>query len=272
MLIDSHVHVATADTDAYPLRPTGVGSDWWRDGADVDSLLHAMDAGGVDAAVLVQAVGAYGFDCSYVLDAAATAPTRLVVVDAVDADAPEPQLRADVAGTRLFGVASPEPPTWLTDGRAVDLWQQAAAAGTTLIPTLWARDLPALRPLVEGNPAVAVALDHCGFPDLTGGPPYAEAATLLDLVDLPAVHLKVSTHLLAHLPDPAALVDVLAERFGPERLVWGSDFPQTEGLGYGAMVALGRRACRNLDDAAADGFLGGNAHRLWFGDRSTTSP
>lgn len=255
MIVDSHVHVATADVDRYPLRPTGVGSDWWREGADVASLLAAMDASDVDAAVLVQAVGAYGFDCSYLLDSASD---RLAVVDAIDLDATV-ELRPGVAGTRLFGVADPGTPAWLTDGRATAVWDAAAELGTTLVATLWARDLPLLRPLVERQPTVPVALDHCGFPDVAAG-----ATTLLDLADLPAVHGKVSTHVLAHLEDPAAFVDLLAERFGAERLAWGSDFPQTPGS-YAAMLALGRAASRHLEGADRDHFLGGTAHRLWFG-------
>jgi L-fuconolactonase len=253
MIVDSHVHVATADVDRYPLRPTGVGSDWWRSGADVESLTAGMDAAGVDRAVLVQAVGAYGFDCRYVLDSASE---RLAVVDAVDLDETV-DLRPGVAGTRLFGVSSPETPAWLTDGRAGAVWDAAAELGTTLVATLWERDVPLLRPLLERQPSVPVALDHCGFPEDPTRP------VALDLAELPSLHLKVSTHVLAHVEDPAAFVALLAGRFGAERLAWGSDFPQTFGS-YEAMLALGRDASRHLGDADRDHFLGGTAHRLWF--------
>ena len=51
--------------------------------------------------------------------------------------------------------------------------------------------------------------------------------------------------------------------FGADRLVWGSDYPQTHDRPYAALVALGRDACAGLpaDDRAR--FLGGNAVRLW---------
>jgi predicted TIM-barrel fold metal-dependent hydrolase len=132
------------------------------------------------------------------------------------------------------------------------------------VATLWDRDLPALRPLVEAHPDVAVAVDHCGFVDFSAGPPFAGADTLFDLADLPAVHLKVSSHVLEPLDDPADLVDELARRFGPDRLCWGSDFPQTQHHPYPALVALGERACRRLDPTGQDAFLTGTARRLWF--------
>ena len=270
MTVDSHVHVASADTARYPLAPTGVGSDWWREDRDVTHLLATLDEAGVEAAVVVQAVGAYGYDCAYAIDAVATAPDRLALVCALDLDGPDPagvlsRLAADapVRAVRVFGVGATAP-GWLRDGRAAPVWAAAEAAGVGIVPTLWDRDLPALRPLIEAHPAVPVAVDHCGFTDFTDGPPYAAAGALFDLADLPAVHLKVSSHVLEPLPEPADLVDELARRFGADRLCWGSDFPQTQSHPYPELVALGQRACRRLDDAGQQAFLAGTARRLWF--------
>jgi predicted TIM-barrel fold metal-dependent hydrolase len=104
-----------------------------------------------------------------------------------------------------------------------------------------------------------VAIDHCGFVDFGG-----DVSPLLDLAELPAVHVKVSSHVLHPLPDPAATVALLAGAFGAERLIWGSDYPQTEGS-YGSMVELARTAASGLDEAGRAQFLGGTARRLWFG-------
>ena len=89
MIVDGHTHVASRDTDRYPLQPTGVGRPWFTDGFGVDVLLAAMDDAAVDQAVVVQAVGAYGFDCRYAVDAVASAPDRLALVAAADPDAPD---------------------------------------------------------------------------------------------------------------------------------------------------------------------------------------
>ena len=37
-----------------------------------------------------------------------------------------------------------------------------------------------------------------------------------------------------------------AEAFGAERLLWGSDYPQTHDRSYAALVELGRAACAGL--------------------------
>jgi L-fuconolactonase len=120
--------------------------------------------------------------------------------------------------------------------------------------------------MLDRFPNVTVALDHCAFPDLSGGPPYAKAADLFELTALPNVCLKVSCHLLEQAEetgDPRDLVDQLAEAFGADRLLWGSDYPQTHDRSYAALVELGRAACSRFSPADQRGFLGGNALRLW---------
>ncbi|MCU1374402.1 MAG: amidohydrolase [Actinomycetia bacterium] len=263
MIIDSHTHVMSADTDRYPPRPdTGY---WFHGAGDVASLLAAMDGAGVDAAVLVQFVGGYGYDCSYAAQATTEGGGRLALCGAVDMYGPDPaaDLRALVAAApvravRVFGVGADDP-VWLTDGRAAAVWAVAAEVGVDIVATLWDRDLAALRPLVDAHAEVTVAIDHCGFADFATG-----AVPLFALADLPAVHVKVSSHVLGPLDDPADAVDALAATFGADRLIWGSDYPQTEGT-YAGMVALAERAARRLGEGERGDFLGGTARRLWFG-------
>src|SRR5262249_3650809 len=148
-----------------------------------------------------------------------------------------------VDGVRLFGVGQPADapvPAWLTDGKAAAVWEACSDRGLTIIPVLWGTGLPALFKLVESNPTVAVALDHCGMPELAGGAPFPKAATLFDLADLDAISLKISSHVLHEaeaVGDPAAFVDAVAAQFGADRICWGSDFPQTQ-IPYPDMVAL----------------------------------
>jgi L-fuconolactonase len=132
--------------------------------------------------------------------------------------------------------------------------------------TILSHQLPELRAMLERFPEVSVALDHCGFPDLRGGPPYAKAEDLFGLAALPNVSLKVSGHLLKHAEaagDHRDLVDQLSAAFGADRLLWGSDYPQTHDRSYAALVELGRGACSRLPLADQYAFLGENALRLW---------
>src|SRR4051794_35874290 len=86
--VDAHVHVASADRARYPLAPSGVGSPWFHaNDVGTPDLLLALDRGGVERAVIVQAVGAYGYDCAYALDSVRAHPDRLALVGSVDLDA-----------------------------------------------------------------------------------------------------------------------------------------------------------------------------------------
>jgi L-fuconolactonase len=275
VIVDTHVHVVAPDQARYPLRPSGIGSQWFREHpVSAEEYAAAARDADVERAVLVQAHGAYGADNRYVVDAVATAPDRFVSVCIVDPGDPDPAatLRAlarepGVAGVRLFGIGA-APPTWFDDAPGAVLWAAAIDLELRLVATLLAPDLPRLVRMVARFPDVPVVLDHCGFPDLTGGPPYPAAQPLFALADLPSVHLKVTSHLLEDAEPrssdgAAALVDRLAATFGPERLVWGSDYPQTHDRPYAELVALGRHAAASLPRADGDAFLGGNALRLW---------
>jgi L-fuconolactonase len=274
-IVDTHVHVVAADTARYPLRPSGVGSEWFREHpVGVEEYAATARAAGVERAVLVQAHGAYGSDNRYVLDAVAAAPDHFVSVGIVDPADPDPPatLRAlararGFAGVRLFGIG-PTPPKWFDGPTGVALWAAAIDLGLRIVATLLAPDLPRLVRMVEQFPDAPVVLDHCGFPDLAGGPPYRAAGPLFALADLPSVHLKVTSHLLEDAEQrspggPAALVERLVDVFGAERLVWGSDYPQTHDRSYAELVELGRAACATRTPAEQDAVLGGNALRLW---------
>lgn len=269
-VVDTHVHVVGADVARYPLRPPGVGSQWWSaPGLGTVSLLATLDRCGTGRAVVVQAVGAYGFDNSYALDSVAGRPDRLRAVAAPDMDGPAPDeeihrlaARPGVAGVRLFGVSPGS--AWTDDaGRTGAALAAAEEAGVSVVLTVFPGQLDRLGPLVAGRPRLSVALDHCGFPDLAGGR-IAPDAPLLRWAGLSQVSLKVSSHvLLGAGGHETALVEQLAGAFGTARLMWGSDYPQT-GRDYGRLRTLGAAACRDLAPAERDAFLGGNAASLYF--------
>jgi predicted TIM-barrel fold metal-dependent hydrolase len=271
--IDSHVHVVGADQSRFPLAPTGLGRPWWTEpGRDADALLSVARLNGVGRAVLVQPVGAYAYDNSYLLHAAARHSPRFAAVPAIDLDgqscehvqatikrlAEVPQ----VVGVRFFAVSPGS--EWTSDpARAGAAFNAAGEAGLVIVLTVFAHQLGYLTHLITGS-ATAVAIDHCGFPQLrTGRLP--DDAPLLALRGSNRVVLKVSTHLLhdaaAH-GDPAQLMDQLAQEFGPHRLLWGSDYPQT-GADYPALVETAERATQSLTSAEREAFFGANAARVF---------
>jgi predicted TIM-barrel fold metal-dependent hydrolase len=241
VIVDSHVHVVADDRDAYPLRPQGFGRVWWEDvSCSVDALLANMDGAGVDRAVVVQAVGPYGFDNAYLLDAVAAHPDRLRAVAAVDLDDDPVAVPDGVVGIRCFAVG--DRAAWVARR---DVFDAVLERAPTVVLTAFHPQLDALLPALRAHPGTPVAVDHAGFPDPAAGPRYP---VLERLAELPHASVKVT----GHAGDPAYLFDL----FGPERVLAGSDWPQSDGT-YEELWA-------DLRAHASAGFLGDNAARLWF--------
>ena len=227
--------------------------------------------------MLVQAFGAYTYDNSYAIDSAAASPDRFVSIAIVDAEDPaSPATVSALAhetgftGVRLFSIGALEhpQPTWLDHPITFELWEVCADARP---PRAWSRAFPstcrgssASSPQFPDQPVV---LDHCGFVDARRRPA------------VPAGRRAVPPR-RAHQPAPqghvaparsgrrarrrlSEIVDHLVAEFGAERLVWGSDYPQTHDRPYPDLVALGREACRNLSERDRGLVLGGTALELW---------
>jgi len=278
-VVDSHAHVVSLDERLYPLSPSGIGGRWFRETpVPLEVLAGLMAEAGVERAVLVQAVGPYGYDNSYILDAARTDPARFTAVCALDprsATAPGESLRRLVGeggllgGVRMFAIGPGLRPddAWFDDALASPVWEAAGELGLAVVMTVLPSQLDEVGRMAGRFPEVAVALDHCGFVDFRSGPPYPAARRLLDLAPFGNVHLKVTSHVLEGAAGGAegagALVERLCEAFGPSRLLWGSDFSQTHNGPYADLVALGRRACTGLAHDDRPLFLKENAMRLW---------
>ncbi len=274
---DAHVHVVSDDVVRYPRRSEGPGRDWWTGRAvDGDAVLDDIAGAGVRRAVVVQAIGAYGNDNRYGRSVVDSHPDHLVFVPAIDPDRDDPAAELAsvitqdaVAGVRLFGVDTE--PAWISDGRGRALWEVAGEWGITLVPTLFPDHLKALHALVKQMPDARVALDHCAFPDLRSGPPYPEATALFDLAECQSVHLKITSIVLrdaAKHGGTTPLVERLVEAFGPDRLCWGSDYPQTIELLYTEMLDLARDAFRTVDAAAKRAILDLTARTLFWRDET----
>ena len=188
--------------------PGGVGSDWSASPADGGRLATAMTEHGVEHAVVVQAVGVYGYDCRCAIETVEADPERFALVVAVDMDGPDPAAdlvalagSTTVAGVRAFAVGRAGT-AWLDDGRGDGAVGRGRRSRLTVVPTIFTERLAALRALLEQHPATTVALDHCAFPDMAAP---ERRDDLLALADLPSLHLKVTSHNLDQPGDPAAL-------------------------------------------------------------------
>lgn len=264
MQVDTHVHVISDDEERFPLDPSGVTGAWYRDDpCSVERLLTLMDAAGVDAAVLVQAISAYQHDNRYCADSARRFAERCTSVACIDVNGLDPVseardvvLREGMRGIRWVSIRE----GGVREPRA--LWKEIEVLRVPVVVTILADRLAELAETVAELPPIPMALDHCAFADFSSGIPDALAA----LARFPNLHLKVSTNALdsmAEHGEPADVVAELASRFGADRLMWGSDYSQTHDRPYAELVEWGRRASTRLSDDDREQLLGGTALRLW---------
>jgi L-fuconolactonase len=276
--VDAHVHVASDNEARYPRHPTGIASDWWRRGHyEADDVLGTLTDAGVAQMVIVQAAGAYGDDNRYVVDMAAQYPESVRVVGVVDPGSPgaaaaitELGAHEGVSGVRCMAVRPGD--TWVGTTRTDEAFESAADAGLTMVLTVLPGHLPMLRPTMERFPEVPVVLDHCAFPTMAGATAEGDSP-LRALVDLPQVTVKVTSHNLAPLAETDGarpFVERLVGWFGPRRLLWGSDYPQTSHASYAALVDLAVEAFADLAPVDLTAVFGANTRRLFgFVDRGS---
>ncbi len=273
MLIDTHTHVVADDLQKYPLSP-GYRADWYTEiPISAERLLELMGEAGVDRAVLVQGFGPYGFVNDYAADAARERPERFSSVCVVDYD-DDPVTRLTywvkergVRGIRMMPPRGGGNAEWLDDRSRDPLWHCAIELGVPILVQGHGEQIHGLRAVLERFPDTPIALDHCGFPDLSGGPPYRNAKALFELAELTTIHLKVTSNVLQLASsdggDPRDLMKQLAGTFGAHRLMWGSDYSQTHDRSYPELVELGRYACSVLSPEERRWYEGETALKLW---------
>ncbi|MES2185301.1 MAG: amidohydrolase family protein [Pseudomonadota bacterium] len=214
--------------------------------APPDDYLAHLDRHGVSHGVLVQP-SFLGTDNHYLLDAIRRQPQRLRGVAVVAPDASADTLAALAAGgivglrLNLVGLDIPDftAPAWQALlGRARDLgWFVEIHREAHDVPAL----LNALRPS-----GCALVVDHFGRPDPMRGGEDPGFAALLRAAGGGRVWVKLSGAYrnaraprlpLARRPLDLSMRDAAAARmaatallhaFGPERLLWGSDWPHTQ--------------------------------------------
>lgn len=267
-MIDAHVHIwRIGQNDCHwpgPDLPM-IHRDF-----DITDLDREMTAHGVDGAIMVQSQESE-VDTLWLLEQAAQHQEISGVVGWVD-------LSATNAGARIDRLRQVGPLVGIRpmmQGRADDCYDDAALrAGIAALAErdlvldalVFPRHLPSLLRLAQRLPALTIVIDHGAKPALGSGPLNTWAADMRALADCPNVACKLSG-LLTELA-PGAPIDavhdaiaILIEAFGPDRLIWGSDWPVvTLASPYTAWLNLARRSVPEADRAA---IFGDNAARIY---------
>jgi predicted TIM-barrel fold metal-dependent hydrolase len=263
MLVDTHVHVISDDHVRFPITPSGLTGEWYRDEpCTVERLVTLMDDAGVDASVLVQPISAYQHDNRYCAASARRFPERCTSVACIDVTAGDAvdAARGAVLDEGMRGIR------WTAFGasgvrKPHAVWEAIAELGVPAVVAILATRLTELADTIPKIPPLPLALDHCGFADFSSGVPEDLAA----LAAFTTVYLKVTSNaldLMAAHAEPAVIVAELAARFDG-RLMWGSDYSQTHDRPYAELVEWGRAAAVELSGEHRAGFLCDNALGFW---------
>ena len=182
-------------------------------------------------------------------------------------------LRALPGGSFLRGIRHPvliEPdPDWLARPVVLRGLRALAAAGLSFDVAALPHQLPAAVTAARSVPELTFVLDHLGGPPAESGQgaqagPWASA--IRSLAALPNVTCKLSgMHTdAARASDLRPYYETVLAAFGPDRLLFGSDWPVcTLAAPYGQVCALYRELTAQLSAAEQEAVFGDTARRVY---------
>ena len=227
--------------------------------ATLDHYIEHLDTNHIEQGVLVQP-SFLGSDNSYLVGALGREPRRLKGVAVLTPDATDIELHRlhahGVTGVRLNLVDAPLPN--LRSASWAALWPRLSNLGWHVELHGSARHLASLiEPLLEAG--LPVVVDHFGRPDPALGVEDPGFESLLGFGTSRQVWVKVSAaYRCAQPASRFARVGIhkLLERFGSDRLMWGSDWPHTQfeqTTTYDDALAIVEQAA--LDQATLDALV-----------------
>lgn len=275
VVVDAHVHLWDPAVRTYPWMDQSVAP--LQRAFSVDDLRAAMPDE-VAGAIVVQAVSDLG-ETESLLDLAAASDTIIGVVGWVDLREPDvaetlADLRALPGGDKLVGirhqVQDENDSNWLMRD---DVRRGLAAVGACGLPydlLVRTRELPAAIDAVCALPDVRFILDHAAKPPIATGEMEPWSTLLGELAGAPNVSCKLSglvTEATWGAWSPDQIIPYarrVLEAFGPQRVLFGSDWPVALLAGsYAQVLALAREACAYLSADEHDAVFRANALRCY---------
>lgn len=257
-VVDAHHHLWDLAVRPQPFLDSNPVLAPLRRAFSLANLAPLAAAAGVGRTVVVQTVTepAETTELMALADAGGLIAAVVGWADLTDARVGESlaSLRAAPGGQFLAGIRHPlltEPdPLWLHRPDVRRGLNAVAAAGLVFDLVLPPALLPAAVRAVADVPDLTFVLDHLGNVDVTAdGPPDAAwARSFRALAALPNVVCKLSGILGEATADRLRpYAEIALEAFGPERLMFGSDWPvSTLSAGYGDVVAAARALTAGL--------------------------
>ncbi len=268
MVIDAHLHLWDTSRHRY---------DWLRRPGNesinrtfaFEDFAERAAAAGVDRAVLVQA-GDDAVDTEAMFEVADTHDEIAGVVGWIPLDRPDEaeaaldrlRARPKFAGIRNLTHDQPDA-DWLlrpSVGESLALLERYDVPFDVI--AVLPRHLEHVPVLSERYPRLRMVLDHLGHPPLNGDDWEPWRTLITKVAANPLVHAKLSG--LYPVSRARPFVEFALELFGPERLMFGSDWPVAElAGGYQPVAGTLLEIIGELPAASRDAILTGTASALY---------
>jgi L-fuconolactonase len=277
-LIDAHQHYWRLARDDYDWLTPQLGP-LYRDFEPPDLADHLKFCG-IGATVLVQAAATEA-ETRHLIALAKQHGSIAGVVGWVDFEAVDVAKRiarlVDEGGGLIKGfrpmIQDIADPLWLDRAALVAAFRALVAADLAFDALVTPRHLEILRRRLLKHPKLRAVLDHLGKPDIFGGaatPAFEAWALQLELLAREtSICCKLSGLLTEAAPgaDAAALDPYAAHIFacfGPERVLWGSDWPVLTLRGsYEQWLEMASALVRRHAPGAEQAVFAGNAQRFY---------
>ena len=241
-----------------------------------DDMVKAMDAVGVDAAVLVSVFTMYRYDASYAMSVHAKYPSRFALVKPVDPSDPKvAETIADWKKTRgtvairimMNRDVSADP----ADPGVNRVLAEGARHSFPVNLLGWGR-LDQVRELARRNPDTQLVIDHLGLQQPFEPPPpaqpFADLPKVLALAEHPNVAIKI-TGACTLSREAFPYRDVwdplwrIFDAFGMNRCMWGTDWTRAVGLLTYKQGVEAFRVTDRLSDSDRETLMGGALQRVY---------
>jgi len=241
-------------------------------------LVAAMDAVGVDGALLVSPYSMYRYDASYALEVHAQHPGRFGLIRPFDPTVPDVgdevgrwAATPGAVGGRIMLSDRFAGGDLSADHPGLNQILAAGAANGLPINVLCWRKLDLLAELARRHPNTQVVIDHLGLAQPFQPPPpehpFADLPDVLALAALDNVAIKVSGGCtLSHAPFPYEDIweplGQIFRTFGFERCLWGTDWTRAVELLTYEQGVEAFRVTDQLTDSEREALMGGSLAQL----------
>ncbi len=268
MRIDAHQHFWQLKRGDYDwLRPDLV--PLYRDYLP-DDLRPVIDSHNIDRTILVQAAASTK-ESEFLLKLSDDNSFIGGVVGWVDLESADciPTLETLSRHSRFVGIRpmiqDMADPDWMLRPSLDPAFRFLSSRGLVFDALVRPVHLQNLLSLTDRYPELPVVIDHAAKPDIAAGGRSGWSDDLVEIARSTTANCKLSG-LVTEAGDQVSIeairpyVDVILDAFGPERIMWGSDWPVLKlAAEYDEWVAMTEALLAGANDAARDRIWGGTA-------------